>query len=315
MTPAQVREQVRAYQARTGLSTGQVGLLAGVAYQTMSQFMACYKPYDDDKVAASLAGQILKGLEENQPQVPDVEGALYSTGNVRILDQQLDAAREGEHSLIYGSPGTQKSFVFQRRVAEALRRAGLEAPSIGYVYASAAMTTRSLAQEVARQFVAYASGNAYQVLTNIVFALRRRRRRNVLIVDEAQHLDGADKRPLAMLEILRELVDRAPVGLIVAGHDRLEQIFDPDRSPLEQFCQRFDHRLRLPGLSEKEVHEIAKSELGPLSERAMAGILKESEAKDRHTRSSYYSARYLFKVVEQVCRARAKNGSHSKRIN
>jgi len=302
----EAREKVRAYQARTGLSVGQVGRLAGYAYQTLVQFMADCYPNPDN----SIARQIMKALEENPPEVQDVEGRLYTTHNVRILDRQLQAAREGGLSLIYGSPGTQKSFVFQRRVAEALRRAGLEAPTIGYVYASGAMGRRSLAQEIARQFVVFPDGAAYQIITNVVFALRRRRQPAVLIVDEAQHLG----ENLQLLEMLRELVDRAGIGLIVAGHDRLEQIFDPDRSPLEQFVQRFDHRLRLPGLAEKEVREIAAAELGPLKECTLKEILKQSVARDRQARTDYYSARYLFKVIAQVGRARAKNG-HRKRVN
>lgn len=302
----QAREMVRAYQTRTGLSTGQVGRLAGVAHQTVSQFMADCYPHQEE----SLARQLIKALEANPPEVPDVEGKLYLTENVRILDRQLEQACEGELSLIYGSPGTQKSFVFQRRVAEAIRRAGLEAPSIGYVYASGAMGRKSLAQEIARQFVVYRSGTAYETIADTIFALRRRKRRAVLIVDEAQHFSGE----LQLLEILRELVDRAGIGLIVAGHDRLEQIFDPERSPLEQFVQRFDHRLRLPGLSEKEVREIASAELGQVTERTHAEILKQSVARDRQTRADYYSARYLFKVLAQVRRARSSR-EHGPRGN
>lgn len=300
------REMVRGYQARTGLSIGQIGRIASCAHQTITQFMAdCYAHHEEP-----LARQLLKALEENPPEIPDVEGKLYTTENVRILDEQLEAAGDSALSLIYGAPGTQKSFVFQRRVAEALRRAGLEAPAMGYVYASSVMGRKSFVQEIARQFVVFPSGTAHQTLTNTIFALRRRKQKPVLIVDEAQHLGGE----LALLEVLRELVDRAGIGLIVAGHDHLEQIFDPDRSPLEQFVQRFDYRLRLPGLSEKEVRQIATAELGPLPERTHAEILKQSEARDRQTRSTYHSVRYLFKVIGQVRRARARNGN-GKRLN
>lgn len=300
------REVVRAYQARTGLSVGQVGRLAGCAHQTIRQFMAdCYH-YSEE----SLATQLIKSLEENPPEIADVEGKLYYTKNVRILDERLQAARDGELSLVYGSPGTQKSFVFQRRVAEALRSAGLETPTIGYIYASGAMGRKSLAQEIARQFVVFPGTSAYQTIRDIVFTLRRRQQRAVLVVDEAQHLGGQ----LELLEMLRELVDRAGVGLVVAGHDHLERIFDPERSPLEQFVQRFDSRLRLPGLSEKEVREITTAELGQVPARAHTEILKQSEAMDRQTRSSYYSARYLFKVIAQVRRARSKSGARS-RVN
>lgn len=302
----ETRQMVRAYQARTGISIGQIGRIAGCAFQTIKQFMAGCYPHPDE----SLARQIRKALEKNPPEIADVEGKLYRTDNVRILDEQLEAAREGALSLIYGPPGTQKSFVFQRRVAEALRAAGLRAPSISYIYASAIMSRKSLAQEIARQFVIYSRGSAHQMVRNTIFALRRRQQRPVLIVDEAQHF-GTE---LELLEVLRELVDLAGIGLIVAGHDRLEQIFDPDRSPLEQFVQRFDYRLRLPGLSEKEVREIATAELGQLKERTLGEILKQSEARDRQTRTSYYSARYLFKVIAQIRRARAKN-SIKNRVN
>ncbi len=71
----EAREKVRAYQARTGLSVGQVGRLAGFAHQTMMQFMADRYPNPDN----SIARQITKALEENPPEVADVEGRLYTT--------------------------------------------------------------------------------------------------------------------------------------------------------------------------------------------------------------------------------------------
>ena len=69
-----------------------------------------------------------------------------------------------------------------------------------------------------------------------------------------------------------------------------------------------------PGLAEKEVRDIAATELGPLNERSLKEILKQSEARDRQTRTAYYSARYLFKVITQVRRAQAKNGDRN-RVN
>jgi DNA transposition AAA+ family ATPase len=270
----------------------------------MKQFMAGCYPHNE----LPLAADIIKQIEANPPEVPDVRGKLYDTGNVRILDEQLGAAAQGALCLIYGAPGTQKSFVFQRRVAETLRSNGLKPPALAYVYASTAMGRASLVQEIARSFVCFARGPAYSVLTNLVFSLRRRERRPVLIIDEAQHL-GHD---LSLLEVLRELTDRAEIGLVVAGHDDLEKIFDPDTSPLEQFIQRFDYRLRLPGLAEAEVRSIATTELGELKERALGEILNQSETYDRQRRAKYFSARFLFKVIAQTRAARAKNNSTDK---
>jgi DNA transposition AAA+ family ATPase len=304
MTPNcgdRAREMVRGYSARTGLSFGQIGRLIGVACQTMHQFVANCYPHDEDP----LSKRLIAWLEANPAEVEDVAGKLYVTENVRLLDRQLSAADEGELSLIYGGPGTQKTFVLKRRVAERLRAGEFEAPATGYIYCSVSMGRKAIAQEICRAFAVHADGaSAYASITNAVQALRRRKKRGVLVLDEAHHL-GAEIR---LLELVRELHDRTGCGLIVTGHDNLEQIFDPDRSPLEQFVQRFDYRLRLPGLSEGEVREISQAELGPLGEKVLRQILEQSRAHDRHMRREYYSARYLFKVVGQVRRARGGNG-------
>jgi len=293
----EVRSLMRGYTARTGLSTGQIANMMGCAFQTMAQFMSDDYPHDEE----ALAGRIKEWVENNAPEVPQVVGRLYSTANVKVLDAQIAAALDGGVSLIYGSPGTQKSYVFLSRLADILQRDGLQAPRLGYVYASAAMTARSLLQEIARAFVCYVPGTAYQVATNLIHTLRRRTARPALIVDEAQHL-GHNRRggDLERLEVLRELIDCARIGMIIAGHDDLETIFDPQRSPLEQWVSRIDYRLRLPGLSQAEVRQIAGQELGKVSERVLAEILKQSEADDRRLRTKYYSARYLFKVLAQV---------------
>ena len=300
----QARELIRGYQARTGLSTGQIGKLMGIAFQTMTQFMTDNYPHDEEP----LARRIIDWMEKNPPEIPEVIGRLYPTKNVAMLDAQIEAAWRGEVSLIYGPPGTQKTYVFQHRLAEIFKRDGLVAPRLGYVYASAAMTARSLLQEIARAFVCYLPGTAYQLATNLVHALRRRHPRPALIIDEAQHLGRNHHNDhTQMLEVLRELVDRAQVGLVIAGHDDLEAIFDPDKSPLEQWVSRIDYRLRLPGLTQAEVRQIAGEELGSISKRAMTEVLKQSEADDRRLRAKYYSARYLFKVLAQVRANRRPN--------
>jgi DNA transposition AAA+ family ATPase len=293
------REMVRGYSARTGLSFGQIGREAGLAYQTAHQFMADCYPHDEAKLAQCL----MDWVEAHPAEVEDVPGKLYLTENVRVLDRQLAAADEGELSLIYGGPGTQKTFVLKRRVAERLRAGGFEAPVIGYVYCSISMGRKALAQEICRAFAVQADGASSDAsITNAVQALRRRGKRGVLVLDEAHHLSAEPR----LLELVREVYDRTGCGLIVTGHDNLEQIFDPDRSQLEQFVQRFDYRLRLPGLAEKEVREIAQAELGPLGEKTLRQILEQSRARDRHMRREYFSARYLFKVLGQVRRARGK---------
>jgi len=300
----QARELIRGYQSRTGLSHGQIGNLMGCAFQTMAQFMSDYYPHDE----GPLARRVIDWIENNAPEIPEVAGRLHSTKNTALLDEAIEAAFRGEVTLGYGPPGTQKTYVFQHRLAQILKQDGLQAPRLGYVYASSTMTPRALLQEIARSFMYYVPGTAYQLATNLVQALCRRHPRPALIVDEAQHL-GRNRRgdDRQRLEVLRELVDRAGIGMVIAGHDDLEIIFDPKHSPLEQWVSRIDYRLRLPGLSEAEVRKIAGEELGSVTERVLTEVLKQSEADDRQLETKYYSARYLFKVIAQVRAKRRPN--------
>src|SRR3990170_8190471 len=98
------RELITAYQVRTGLSCGQIGRLVGLSYQTGAQFMSNCYPHNEEPIAR----RFIAWIEANPPEVPEIPGNLYQTENVKMLNAQIDRALEGEHSLIYGSPGTQK---------------------------------------------------------------------------------------------------------------------------------------------------------------------------------------------------------------
>ena len=290
------RQALILYQRRTGLTNAVIADRMGYARQTLVQFRS-NSSYGADGVRhdGTIARAVLEFIKANPPEGPEKPGKLYSTQNVVIIRELVSLAREGAWVLIYGPPGTQKSFVFEYLTAEAWGEA--EGPGLAYVYASANMGRRPFVAEVARAIGAFASGHAHGILGGILHALRGRRNRPALIVDEAHHLGGN----LPTLELLREIGDRGKVGLVVAGHDNLEEIFQSKKAgPLEQWFSRIDYHRRLPGLSAEEVKRIARAELGEISEAVADSIVKNSRVEDYREGKPYLSARRLFKVLAQT---------------
>jgi type II secretory pathway predicted ATPase ExeA len=139
------------------------------------------------------------------------------------------------------------------------------------------------------------------VLTNLLYTLEQRQRPATIIIDEAHHLG----KRVDSLEVLREIIDRAGVGMILAGHDNLEDIFMAKRGgPLEQWFSRIDYHKRLPGLSSSEVERIVRGELGDVSEAGLRAVIEGARVKDYREGSTYISARRVFKMTAQVERSK-----------
>jgi DNA transposition AAA+ family ATPase len=205
----------------------------------------------------------------------------------------------GAVALCYGPPGTQKSFVFEYRMAEAWRKS-LQ-PSLGYVYAAPAMGLYAFARAAAKAIGTPAAGVRQDIIDNAVAALRARKQTTALIVDEGHHLAGR----LDTLEVLRELVDRGRLGVVLAGHDNLEEIFQSKKAgPLEQWFSRVDYHRRLPGVQEEEARSIAREELGEIAQRSLDKLVESCRVMDYREGKPYLSMRRLMKVLEQLKAAR-----------
>ncbi|MGH9350872.1 MAG: AAA family ATPase [Terriglobia bacterium] len=296
----QVREEVQLYAARSGMTLGEIARQMGYARHSVLQFCSQAKYGDSDGDA--LASRIREFIAANPPEAPQAPGKLYCTKNVAIIDEQIRNVQRGHWALIYGPPGTQKSFVFEYRMAEAFRES-LE-PRVVYLYAHQDMAPLALLREVGLGVGAYLSNSRHQMIRSILRVLRRRKSPLALIIDEAQHL----AKRLDTLEVLRELGDRGRIGLLVAGHDNVEDLFRPQRGGyLEQWRSRIEqHRRRLPGLSETEAREILAAECGQLSERTVRFFIDGSNVQDERGKSTYLSARRLFNSIRDFKEQRAK---------
>jgi DNA transposition AAA+ family ATPase len=277
---------------RTGLSLGEIAMRIGYARRSLIQYVSSAR-YGDGN-GAEAAGRIMHFIKTNPPEAPAFPGdKLYDTENVRVIDRQIANARRGHFTLVYGPAGTQKSFVFEWRTAEAWCTA-LE-PGVVYVYADPGMTPAWLVQEIALGLGAHVASNRHATLRAILHTLRHRKSPVAIIIDEAQNL----ARRLDTLETLRQVRDRGRIGLLIAGHDNVEDIFRPrGDGQLTQWRSRVEqHRRCLPGLSESEAREIIQGEVGAVPEKVAATLVATSMEHDLRKRKDYISARRLFNTL------------------
>ena len=121
-TREEAREALRLYQMRTGLSVGQIAVRMGYARRSLIQYASRAQYGSGD--GADAAQRIIDFIQANPPEAPAFPGEkLYPTENMRVIDREIANARCGHFTLVYGPAGTQKSFVFEWRTAEAWRRA------------------------------------------------------------------------------------------------------------------------------------------------------------------------------------------------
>jgi len=241
--------------------------------------------------------------------LPACHGRLFRTKNFRIISEYLKSAcDEGAVCLLYGPPGTQKTFALSHLIAE--RNREKKAPAI-YIYASECMTPRQLLKRVGQGAGVFVNLAADRIIGSILAVFKSVERPPAVIVDEAQHLK------IPALEILRELHDRSGCGLLLAGSHSLYDNFLRGRARLEQWLSRIDYKDPLPGLLEDEVREISCRELGngqpaKLVEAQVKKIVAACSVEDIFARGAdgkprvtkYLSVRRLVKFLSQVKKSR-----------
>ena len=306
-----VRAALRKYLGIMDLTTGQFAERIRRGESTVNAFLLGY--YRKEGCGDLMVRKQVWDYLERYPITADVNalpGRLFRTKNFRIISGYLaSACDEGAVCLLYGPPGTQKTFVLQRMIAE--RNREKKNPAL-YVYAGADMTPRALLKRIGREAGVFTNvASVERLVSSILAEFRERKRPPAIVVDEAQHLE------IWPLEILRELHDRSGCGLVVAGSHNLYQNFLRGRAHLEQWLSRIDYKDPLPGLLPEEVREISVRELGngepaKLSEVQLKKIVAACSVEDIFARggdgkprvAKYLSVRRLVKFLGQVKKSR-----------
>jgi len=313
---AEVQRALREYMGKLDLSLEQMADRIGKGRSTLGLFL--YSDYEKRLHTRDihLRKAIWDYIERNPIEVrARTRGRLFATENYRRIRKYfLRALEHGEVALLYGPPGTQKTFVLEHLIAEMNREARGQAY---YVYAGDGMRARALLQRIGRAAGIFINVHgAERLLSSLLARFDSLKRAPCVIVDEAQHLD------VHCLEILRELHDRSGCGLVLAGSHNLFENFLRGRTHLEQWLSRIDHKDPLPGLREEEIAEIAARDLGngqpaKLSERQVKKLVAMCRVEDIFCRDAggklaareYLSVRRLVKSIAQLKEAKEEHAA------
>lgn len=309
ITRDEARSEFRAYLTKSGMTIAQLAEEIGYSYRTLLQWASqarfgTAKPEGDET-----SSRVLAWLRANPLPAPELPGKLYETRATREMDQILRAVANGAWGILYGPSGSQKTFLLEYRAAEAARESE---PRIIYLRCSASgMTPSVFLRRVAAGLGAAYGATCEALRRSILIALRRRRASLALVLDEADHL----YRQLDTLETLRELGDlararpgRPGLGILIAGNERVWQIFENRRSVyLEKWRARIeDEKARVIGPSQQEAAAMLAGELGALKAQTIEAILRPPVVtEDPESRRTYVNAHRLFRVIAKMRNGRA----------
>jgi hypothetical protein len=230
----------------------------------------------------------------------------------------LAHVRAGGWGVLYGPSGAQKSFLLEYRAAEAARE---PEPSLVYIRTSPSGMTptvllRRIAAALGAPYAHYLDGVRQQVL----YTIQRRKTSLALVLDEADAL----YRWVDTLETLREIGDlararlgrpgpapygaRAGVGILVAGNERVMQIFENRRGVyFEKWRGRIEQQeVRVTGPSVEEAERILRGELGELKKTTVASIVEGCTVHDPISKKEYVNAHRLFNAIREIQKKRGE---------
>jgi DNA transposition AAA+ family ATPase len=286
------------YMARTGLSRAQFARRINYSERTLGVFFG-NKYHHVAGTHANLCQAIADYIERNPIEPPQqVFGELYETENARVIRQTIqELLKYPAAYMIYGPPGSQKSFTLEYEIARLNRE---EIPLNGsgrrayYVYATEKMKPTQLMKEIAIACGSSAVGDTPHIARSLRYDFRDRR---VLVaIDEAQHMD------LSCMETIRVLLDRPPnFSLLLAGMHTLLTKFNRHSAALGQWNDRLIAKLMLPGLSREEAEAIARREMPDLSDRKVEKAIALAERRDAYNdNKTYINIRALTMTLRQA---------------
>lgn len=300
-----VREQLRGYMARSGMSTREIAEETGYTRSTIAQFISYSHFGTSDRETGETALKLRSWIEANPLPGRQAAGKLYMTSAVREMDRLLAWCRQGGWGILYGPAGAQKTFTLQTRAAECAED---QEPWMALIEVTGAWSAfsffRALAAELGLRIL-YNSGDGFR--RGLLRSLRRRQTPLAIVIDEADLLyDRIDT-----LQAIRRFVDLAHghAGLLVAGNEQIEKLFEPRRkSYMEQWRSRIEQeRVRVLGPTRAEAKEMVQAEAPQLSDAKVERLLDGCTVNDAAvTRRDYVNARRLFNTL-----ARGKNAGRT----
>jgi len=297
--------RVHEYKARTGLSNPQLAQRIGRSPVSVTMFLAgryCKIAGDDAQIRADFADYMDSHPVGSEDDL--LGGRVYEFQNAQLLRQDFfDALDRARIIVRHGNPGTQKTFISRALIAE-LNRLDQAKNGVGRrayrVYCSQGITPLQLLRKIARVCGVPGGCTCDAIVINLQHEFRRRR--VLLVLDEAQHLSEAS------IEVLRELNDEPPrFGLMFLGSHDLKERFNGFH--MEQYRSRIHVLDSLPGMDKPEARQAIAGELGELPEKKILAIIEKATVRDERQRGvTYISAREVFRAIDAIQEARSQKG-------
>ncbi len=292
-----VREKLRSYMSRSGMTARDVAEETGYTRSTIVQFISSSHFGCSDRETGATALKLCSWMEENPLPIRELPGKFYETAATREIDRLIAHAKAGGWGELYGPAGGQKTFTLQTRAAEAAMVDG--EPAIALIEVMGAWSPRTLFKALAAELgIGLLYNSADDCQRGILRALRRRKSPVAIVFDEADLLYGR----IDTLQAMRRLADLAAgrAGLLVAGNEEVEQLFEPRRkSYMEQWRSRIEQeKIRVLGPTRAEARAMISGEAPHLAPEKADRLLDGCTVKDPVTKRDYVSTRRLFNALE-----------------
>ena len=288
---ARVLPLMEDYLQRTGLTLGDFGRRIDYSPKTLEQFRsdAYHRVAGTHRLLCAAIEQYIHDHPIEPPQ--QVLGELYETENARLIRRTIQKLlKRPVACMVYGPPGSQKSFTLEYEIARLNRD---EMPRNGqgsrayYVYCVPGMKPTQLMKEIAIACGSSAAGDKCRIQRNLSWDFRNRR--VMLALDEAQQLGDCEGEWLVCLNTVRALLDRPPYfSLLLCGMHTLLTKFNRSSAQLGQWHDRLVDKVLLPGLTEDEARAIAAREAPGMSENGIAKAIKLATRTDAYNRDQQY---------------------------
>ncbi len=252
----EAREMLKRHRENSALSMRSIAAIIDVGRSTLSQFLSDKYTGNNEEIADKLM-QYFERVEESQQSAVAVSGEFVETATWRRINEVARVCHaEGDIGLVTGEAGIGKTFAVKEYVK---RNHG-----VILIEADATYTVRHLFQELANAVGVQAKGDTHFYLEEVIRKLKNSKR--LIIVDESEHLN------VRSLDVIRRINDRAGIGILLVGLPAFLHYLRGRKGDYTYLFSRIGVFSEVKTLSQGEMNQIIKINLGEIEAPAMKRI-------------------------------------------
>lgn len=265
------RTELKEFMELSGKSQRQISKETGLSTSVISQFLEGTYTGNNEKVNQTIKRHLAVSKERlNRVQTTVFYEGLYNTKNV--LFACAYAHRHNDIALVSGDAGAGKTTALEHYTKN---NTGVIMVTADSCTTSATAILRVIADKVGKQ-TNYRKSLLMQELINQLDGTNR-----LIIIDEADHLT------LQALQAVRNLNDRAKVGIVLSGNDKIyrQMLIGQKGQEFDQIRTRISVRKRvINDYTPEEIRNIFPA----LDERSLAFVLEIAMNESLRTAKKIY---------------------------